>query len=311
LSPKSLSLALLGALSVIWGTAFLFINIGLSDFSPILYAALRFDIAGPVLFVAAFAVTRKVPLPRGRSQWEAALAAAVLYILGYHALLYWGQQHTYEAVAALIVGLNPVLATLFSRLLLKDERVGRLGALGLVLGLSGIALLEALKGGATFDLKGIGEIAVAAAVACWALGTVVTRRIDSKISASTLTVWQMLLGAVLLHITALVVEGGGHARWTREGTLSLLYLALISSGIGYFLFNYLVGRLGPIRTTVVSTLTPISATVAGALVLHDPVEPRMLIAFAMIVVSFALVTEPWKARRAAPAPAPPAGARQP
>ena len=289
-------------LSVIWGTAFLFIDIGLNDFSPFLFAALRFDIAGPVVLVAAFLMVRRDAIPRGRTQWQAVLATSTLNILAYHALVYWGQQFTLEAIAAVIVGLNPILATAFSRVLLKNERVTRLGALGLVIGLAGIVLLEALKVGGLFDLQGLAELAIAAGVACWALGAVVSRRLDHKMPPVTLTAWQMIIGAVLLHLLAFGVEGGGRAVWTASGTYSLLYLALLSSGFGYFLFFYLVPRVGPIRTTVVSTLTPISATVAGVLVLADPVEPRMLVAFALIVVSFLGVTEPWKA----PAPKPPA-----
>jgi len=302
---SSVNLLLLVLLSVIWGTAFLFITLGLDDFSPMLFAALRFDIAGPVLLVAAIAWHKRDALPRGRAQWSAVAWASALNILGYHALLYWGQGHTLEAIAAVIVGLNPILATIFSRVLLKDERVGLLGAVGLVVGLGGIAILSLLKGGQPLDLQGLGEFAVVGAVACWALGTVVTRRINHKMKPATLTAWQMLVGAVLLHITAFAVEGGGRASWTQTGTISLLYLALLSSAFGYFLFFFLVGRMGAIRTTVVSTLTPISATIAGVMVLQDPVELRMVIAFALIVISFALVTELWKAKR--PAPPKPAG----
>ena len=303
--PTTFDVALLLLLSVIWGTAFLFITLGLDDFSPFLFAALRFDIAGPVVLAAAFLWSRKDALPRGRTQWTAVLATSALNILGYHALLYWGQGHTFEAVASVIVGLNPILATAFSRALLKDERLKGLGLAGLGVGLGGIALLQILKPGQPFDLQGLGEIAVAGAVACWALGTVVSRRIDHKMKPVTLTAWQMLIGAVLLHITAFAIEGGGRMNWTASGTGSLLYLALLSSGFGYFLFFFLVQRMGAIRTTVVSTLTPISATVAGVLVLADPVEPRMLIAFALIALSFAMVTEPWKAR-APPDTRPPA-----
>jgi drug/metabolite transporter (DMT)-like permease len=305
------NLALLVALSIIWGTAFLFIALGLSDFSPLLFAALRFDIAGPVLLAVAFGLSKGGAFPHGRKQWSAVLASSVLNILGYHALLYWGQQHTYEAVAAVIVGLNPILATIFSRVLLKDERLGSLGLVGLAVGLSGIALLALLKGGSAFDLQGLGEFAVAGAVACWSLGAVVSRRIDHKLPPATLTAWQMLVGAVLLHAAALALEGGGRATWTSTGIASLLYLALLSSAVGYFLFFFLVSRMGPIRTTVVSTLTPLSATAAGVLVLQDPVEARMVIAFAMIVVSFAMVTEPWKVRGPRPGPAADAPARQP
>lgn len=308
---SSANLVLLVLLSVIWGTAFLFIDLGLDDFSPVLYAALRFDIAGPVLFIAAYAWLRRDAIPRGRAQWSAVAATSLLNILGYHALLYWGQQYTLEAIAAVIVSLNPILATVFSRALLKDERVGLLGAVGLGLGFGGILLLELLRSGAPLDLKGAGELAVVGAIICWALGTVVSRRIDHKLKPATLTAWQMLVGALLLHVVALAMEGGGRATWTPVGVGSLVYLALLSSAFGYFLFFFLVQRMGPIRTTVVSTLTPISATIAGVLVLADPVEPRMLIAFALIVVSFAMVTEPWKARFAPPPPAPAEADRQP
>ncbi len=306
----STNVLLIVLLSVIWGTAFLFITLGLRDFSPFLFAALRFDIAGPVLLLFAVLRVGRKAFPRGAAQWKAVAATSVLNILLYHALTYWGQGHTLEAIAAVIVGLNPILATAFSRVLLKDERVTRMGLIGLAIGLGGIVLLQVLKPGAPLDIQGLGELAVAGAVSCWALGTVVSRRIDHKMPAVTLTAWQMLIGAVLLHITAFALEGGGTMNWTTTGTVSLLYLALLSSGFGYFLFFFLVPRVGPIRTTVVSTLTPISATVAGVIVLADPVQPRMLVAFAMIVVSFLLVTEPWKAAAPKP-PDPPTPDRQP
>lgn len=305
------NLALIVVLSVLWGVAFLFIKLGLADFSPILFAALRFDIAGPILLAAAIAVSRGGALPRGRKQWSAVLWGAGLNMVAYHTLTYWGQQQTQPAVGAVIVGLNPVLATAFSFALLKTERVGALGAVGLALGIAGIILLEALKGGALFDLKGVGEIAIAAGVSCWALGAVMSRRIDHKLPPAALTAWQMVLAAPALHVMALVAEGGGRAAFTATGTVSLLYLALLSSGLGYFLFFFLVGRVGPIRTTVVSTLTPVSATAAGVVALDDPVEPRMLVAFAMIVTSFALVTEPWKRGGPVKPPEAPASPRQP
>ena len=290
---SSANALLIVLLSIIWGTAFLFITLGLHDFSPFLFAALRFDIAGPLLLVVAFVRVGRKAFPRGAAQWQAVTATGILNILAYHAIVYWGQQFTQEAIASVIVGLNPILATAFSRLLLKDERVGRMAIAGLALGLAGIVLLQLLKPGQPLDIQGIGEIAVGVGVACWALGAVVSRRIDHKMPAVTLTAWQMIVGAALLHIVAFAFEGGGRASWTATGTSALLYLALLSSGFGYFLFFFLVPRVGAIRTTVVSTLTPISATVAGVLVLHDPVEARMLIAFALIVVSFALVTQPW------------------
>lgn len=291
-----LNLLLLAVLSLIWGTAFVFIHQGLSSFSPVFFAALRFDIAGPLLLGATYVVSRTQWLPHGGKQWLAVSVTAVLNIVGYHALLYWGQQHTYEAVAAVIVALNPSLTTVFSRALLPGERVGPLGVAGLVVGLCGIALLALFKPGALFDLRGLGELAVAGAITCWALGTVVSRRIDHKLPPATLTAWQMILGAVLLHLGSAWAEPHATATWTVASVGALLYLAVLSSAVGYFLFFTLVSRVGPIRAALVSTLSPVWATLAGVVLLGDPLELRMVLAFTLILGAFALVVRPARAR---------------
>src|SRR3990172_3621624 len=120
----SIDLALLLLLGGLWGTAFLFIPVGLRSFSPILFVAIRFDIVGLVLFVLAFVHRAGSLVPRGRREWTAIVVAAAFNVAGYHALLFWGQQFTTAGVAAIIVGLNPVLTTVFSRALLADERGG-------------------------------------------------------------------------------------------------------------------------------------------------------------------------------------------
>src|SRR2546426_379179 len=156
-------LSLLLFLGVLWGTAFVFITVGLESFSPILLVALRFDITALVMFGIA-AVRRKGSLlPRGRVQWTAIAIAAVFNITGYHALLFWAQQHTAAGLAAIIVGMNPVLTTVFSRGLLKDERVGAGGILGLALGIAGIVLIVALNPGG-LNLAGISELMIAGAI---------------------------------------------------------------------------------------------------------------------------------------------------
>src|SRR3970040_2168640 len=98
--------------------------------------------------------------------------AAAFNVAGYHALLFWGQQFTTAGVAAIIVGLNPVLTTVFSRALLADERVGTGGVVGLALGMTGIVLLATLKQGNLLDLQGVAELAVGGAIASWCLGSV-------------------------------------------------------------------------------------------------------------------------------------------
>jgi drug/metabolite transporter (DMT)-like permease len=199
------NLGLLLFLGAIWGTAFMFISLGLPSFSPVLFAAFRFDIAGLVLLLIA--LWRKAPMkPATRAQWTAILVAAVLNVTLYHALLFWGQRFTTPAVAAVIVGLNPILTTVMSTWLLSDERVGWHGLVGLGLGLTGIVLLASLKEGSLLDARGIGELMCLVAVAAWGLGGILVRRTRHGMDTFAFTTWQMLVGAAILHVGALLFD---------------------------------------------------------------------------------------------------------
>lgn len=289
------NLVLLLLLGVLWGVAFMFITLGLrpgdASFSPLLFAALRFDLAGAVLL--GVALWRRADLrPRSGAQWLAIGVAAFFNVCLYHALLFVGQPHTTEAVAAVIVGLNPILTTVFSRWLLTDERVGLPGVLGLVMGLAGIALLATLKKGSLLDAQGLGELLIVGAIAAWAVGSILVRRTQHRMDVFAFTAWQMLVGALFLHVGALLFEGGGFARWTGEGAVSLGYLAIVSSAIGFVIYFTLLERLGPIRTNLVSHVAPVFATLAGIVFLGTPFEWRVLVAFVFIAGGFSLVARP-------------------
>ncbi|HWH07571.1 MAG TPA: DMT family transporter [Candidatus Thermoplasmatota archaeon] len=292
------NLLLLLTLGALWGTAFMFITLGLPSFSPLLFAALRFDVAGAVIL--AVALWRRAPLrPAGRAQWTAIGVAAVLNVGAYHALLFWGQRFTTPAVAAVIVGLNPVITTVLSTWLLTDERVGWHGVVGLVLGFLGILALAALKEGSLLDVRGVAELAVIGAIASWSLGSILVRRTRHGMDVFAFTAWQMLAGAALLHAGALVLDRPYFAVWSGEGVVSLLYLAVVSSSLGFVLYFTLLERIGPIRTNLVSHVAPVFAALAGWAVLGAPVEPRAFVAFALIVAGFGLVARPAKPAAAA------------
>lgn len=286
---------MMGVLSLFWGLGFVFIKTGLDSFSPLAQGAARYYIAG--LLLLAVAVVRRRPLlPTNPHSWAAVLVAAVLNTFGYTALLNWGEQNTTAGIGAVIVGLNPVITTVFTRALLPQDRVGWGGAFGLVLGVAGIATLFGLKPGALFDARGVAELAIVAAIASWALGSVIVRRLGHSMDLFAFVGWNILLGGVICHVGALTLEGGGKWVWDSNGTVAILYLALFSSAAGFALYYALLQRVGPIRTNLVSHLAPIITNVAGILVLGDAFEWRAVFAFALILSGFALVARQPPAR---------------
>ncbi|HEX9816604.1 MAG TPA: EamA family transporter [Candidatus Thermoplasmatota archaeon] len=303
-------LLLLLFLASIWGTAFTFITIGLDRFTPFLFASLRFDITGALLLAIA-AIRRKGPLiPQTRNQWMTVITAGLLMTGAYHAFLFWGQDSTTSGIAAIIVGLSPVLTIVFTHAFLHDDRLGWRGILGVIVGLGGIIILGSLKEDQGFDAQFWGETAIVAAITSWALGSVLVKRAKHGMEVFSFAAWQALVGALGLHLTTFVLEGGGEIRESTDGwsltwaVASLLYLAVISSGIGFIIYFKLVESVGPIRVNLVSYIAPVFANIAAILILKEVLELRAIVAFALIVTSLTLVIRTKAHPPAASAPAP-------
>ncbi len=276
-------------LAALWGTAFMAIKAGLKFFPPVLFAALRYDIAGVVMFGYAVYATERWR-PRGRNEWLLVGVGAVFLIAAYHALLFVGEQHTTSAAAAVIVSLSPVLTTAFARALLPSERLTAAGIVGILLGLLGVIVLtrptpENLLGG-NLLAQGL----VFAAALAFALGSVLTRRIPAELPVETMEAWSMLGGALLMHtVSTLLAESPATIEWTPAAFAALLYLSLASSALGFLIYFDLLSRLGPVEINLVSYVAPIFAAISGALVLGEVIDAATVVGFVIIFAGFVLL----------------------
>jgi drug/metabolite transporter (DMT)-like permease len=285
------NLGLFLVLAAVWGSAFMAINAGLAYFPPVLFAALRFDVAGVVMLAyAAYAVDD--PIPRGRGEWTLVLVGATLLIAAYHAFLFVGETDpaVTSAVASVTIGLSPVLTTVFARAFLPSERLTVLGVAGLLVGLVGAGVLAApdpsnLAGGGT-----VAKLLVLLAAASFALGSVLTRALDANMRVETMEAWSMLLGAALIHAVALGLgESMADIRWTVEALLALGYLAVVASGLGFLIYFDLLDRLGPVEINLVSYVAPVFAALSGWLVLNEGLSVTTVVGFLLICCGFVLV----------------------
>lgn len=276
-------------LSAAWGTAFVAIKAGLAFFPPVLYAALRYDVAGLVMLGYAGLATERWR-PRSAGEWRLVVVSGVLMIAAYQALLFVGEQSTTSAAAAVIVGLNPVLTTGFARGLLPGERISPAGLLGLAFGLAGVVLVAGADLRAFLAGQPIGEVLVLGAVAAFALGSVLTEGNEANLPVPTMEAWAMLVGAVVLHgASALAGESVAAIHWTPVALLALAYLALVASALGFLLYFDLLARLGPVEINLVSYVTPAFAALVGWLWLGELVDLGTAGGFLLVVVGFALI----------------------
>jgi probable blue pigment (indigoidine) exporter len=277
-------------LSVLWGSSFVAIKAGLEYIPPVLFASLRYDVAGVLLLgYAALATDRWVP--RSRADWVEVLVAAVLVIAAYNAFLFVGEQGVTSGVAAILVATSPILTTGFSRLLLPDSRLTPLGVVGLACGFVGVVLVAIPGPEAVAIEQLVAPGLVFLAAVSVALGSVLIERTDSDIGTEGAVAWSFLLGAVGMHATsaALPGESVGDLAVTVESVVALVYLAVLASVVGYVIYFRLLARLGAVDINLVSYVAPVVAAVAGWVVLGETLDPLTVVGFVVIAVGFALL----------------------
>ena len=276
-------------LAAIWGSAFMAIKAGLEFFPPVLFAAIRYDVAGVIMLVYAVLVTDRWR-PQTRAEWRLVIESGVLMIAAYHAFLFVGEQETTSAAAAVIVSLSPVLTTGFARALLPDERLTAVGIAGLLLGLVGVAILVRPAPGNLLAGDVMGKLLVFLAALSFALGAVTTQRIDADLPIETMEAWAMLIGALVMHAVA-PIRGESFAaiQWTPGAIWALAYLSLAASALGFLIYFDLLEQLGPVEINLVSYVAPIFAALSGWLFLEEVVDPTTVAGFLVIVVGFGLV----------------------
>jgi drug/metabolite transporter (DMT)-like permease len=288
------NLVLFCVLAAVWGSAFMAIKAGLGTPSspayffdaPVLFAAVRYDVAGVVMLgYAAWVADRW--RPRGREEWTLVAVGAVFLIAGYHALLFVGERGTTSAAAAVIVSLSPVLTTAFARVLLPEERLTVVGLVGMFLGLVGVVVLA--RPDPTNLVSSRFEALVFGAALCFALGSVLTRRLEGDLPIETMEAWSMVGGAVLMHLLSLGLGESVDGLPPLEATLALAYLAIVASAAGFLVYFDLLERLGPIEINLVSYVAPVFAAITGFLFLEEVIDLPTVAGFLVILVGFALV----------------------
>lgn len=286
-SVRYRTLGLFLALAAVWGTSFVAIQTGLESLPALLFAALRYDIASAVLLAYAVLVSGRVR-PRTREEWTAIALGGTLLIGVHFALLFVGQQYVSGSVAAVVMSLTPVVTPLFALLVLPDERVSPLQAVGVVFGLLGVAIIAQPSPDALgAEVLGVALLFVSAL--SFALGTVLTRRFSVSLPTAPMQAWMMALGAAILHAMSALAGDGLEIEMSARALASLLYLAVVASAGGFLVYFDLLDALGPNEVSLVNYVVPVFAALSGWLLLGEAITEHTIVGFCVIAVGFLFI----------------------
>ena len=274
------------AIALLWGLSFLSIKVAVREVPPMTMAAARFLIAAAALpLLAGLRGKRlRVPLRDLPLLAVSGLVGVTLYFLGENN----GVALLSASESSIIVGTIPVVTVLAERAIL-GTRLGARTYIGAVLSLLGVALIVGQPGASGSSIKGY--LYMALATAAWVVYAFLTRPLAQRHSQLTITFWQILFG-LLGSLPFALAEA---PRWQTPGlasVLNIVFLGLLCSALGYWLYIATLEILGPGRASLYLNLIPVVSVVAAYFLLGERLGPAQLTGGGAAIAGVYLATLP-------------------
>jgi drug/metabolite transporter (DMT)-like permease len=274
------------AIYVIWGSTYLAIRYAVETIPPLVAAGIRHAIAGVIMLTWAWL--------RGfrptRQQWVAGFALGSLFFLIGHGSLHWAERYVGSGLAALLIATEPMFILVLGWMM-GQQKINRLSALGLGLGVVGVAMLT----GAELTVKGSslwGLLAVLLGSLSWSLGVVISPRLKLPPDALGRTALPTICGAAMLLIAAGVTGEFQQTHWASislRSVFGLGYLITFGSVVAFTAYTWLLQRVPPALVATHTYANPIVAVLLGWFLAHEPLTMRVLLASVAILGAIVLI----------------------
>jgi drug/metabolite transporter (DMT)-like permease len=286
----------------VWGSTFLAIRVGVREVPPLILAAMRFLVAGVVLY--GWMIARGERSPSGREWRSACLLGLVIFVLDY-GLLFWAEQRVPSGIAAVILATIPVFMALSEIIFLRTQTLTVRLVLALLIGVGGVAVLMSRSlnlGGAPIDK--LGAAALIFAAISWSIASAFTRKLplpNSKVMSSGA---QMLAGGVFLTLTAGALgefRNFHPGSVSREVWWSLLYLIVAGSIVGFTAYVWLIHHESPTKVGTYAYVNPIVAVLVGYFLGGEALSLRTILGTVFVLIGVVVITTTRAKKRAATA----------
>ncbi len=269
------------SIALIWGSSFLFIDIGLDAFQPGLVTWLRVALGAGVLWLAPRARRRieREDLPR-------VVALSVLWVGIPFTLFPIAQQWINSALTGMLNGALPLFAGTIAAILLR--RIPRTPQLvGLAVGLSGVVAISApsIREG---ESEALGVALVLAAVLCYGFAVNIAAPLQQRYGS--LPVMARMLGLASLWTAPLGLSSVAGSSFSWGPVLAVATLGVVGTGLAFVIMATLVGSVGSTRASFMTYVMPVVALVLGVVFRGDRVTTIALIGVVLVIAGAVLAS---------------------
>jgi drug/metabolite transporter (DMT)-like permease len=280
---------------LLWGSAVPAVKFGygLIGIAPgdtaslLLFAGLRFCLAGLLLLIYGVMSGRQVALPP-RRLGESALLGLGQTTLQY-TCYYVGLAHTTAVKTSILSSTLVFFSVLLAHFIYTNDKLSARRALGCLIGFSGVVAVNFGAGLFDFHFSFLGEGLLLISTFAGSLAAIYGRRLSQSMDATVMTGWQLLLGGIAL--TVMGVGGGGHFESFGIGAGLLIVALAALSAVAFTLWSLLL-KHNPVGSVAVYNFEiPIIGAVVSALILNESVlEWKNLVALVLVSIGIWLVT---------------------
>ncbi len=276
------------ALGTIWGSSFLLIKIGVTEFTPFQLVAIRVSVAAVAMLLSLRATGQHIPQDRA--------SRGKLFIVGLFntaipfVLITWGERSIDSGLATVLNATVPLFSLVIAHFALRDERITLWKIAGLLSGFVGVVVLASRSLGDPQSNSIGGQLAILAASMCYAGVAVFIRLQLRHLRPMVVSGGALVSASMLTLVGALVFEGVPQfGRIPDNVTLAVLVLGLLNTYIAYLLYYWLIDSWGATRATLVTYLMPPVGLTLGVIFLDEQLDLRLVIGAVLIVVGVAIV----------------------
>jgi drug/metabolite transporter (DMT)-like permease/uncharacterized protein YjiS (DUF1127 family) len=284
---RAFELALLCGLSLLWGSSYAFIRLGVATIPPLTFIAARTAIAGGLLLAILHA--RGLRLPREGRYWRRFFIQALLNSVVPFTLIAWAERSLDSGLAAILNSTTPIFTFLIGGLFLRQEKPALLRLFGVVAGLGGVGLIIGMRALGGLGHEAIASLAIVAATICYSGAALLGRQfrgLDPTMPAAG----SLISGALVLIPLSLSFDRPWNLSPSGSSLAALMALAVFSTALALVIYFRLIATLGSLATTAQAYLRVPVGVAVGLIFLGERLAPTAAVGLVLVVVGVVSMT---------------------
>jgi len=212
------------------------------------------------------------------------ISGVTLYIA--MSFVYWAAQHIPSGWISVVFGLSPIITSLLASIILKDAHLSGTRLFGMLLGFVGlmVVFIESIS---VSSIALLGVTAVVISAGTQSLGSVLIKQQNPDFHPIAITAGSLVVSLPLFLLNC-VVAGSLPETIPLKSALSIIYLGVVGSAVGFPLYFYLIKNLSPERVAIVTLITPITALLLGATFNSEEISNKVWLGTILILASLVI-----------------------